>query len=256
MPDIERRRVARLLLLAIGLSLVAAASSAQPTDGFFDSGGVQIHYSDEGSGEPVVLIHGAGGYLEQWDELGIRPALVEANYRVIALDLRGAGRSGRTPLQAPVAETARDVVRLLDHLAVDKAHVVGYGLGGHVALWLLAQQPTRVLTATLGGSGLRRSIRFPPGLSSSQSATWREGWLVDAAVLQDNAIPGLVLVGERDAHATVEVQALAAVTPNLRVIEIPGADHLTAVSHPLFLSTLERFLAEHRSQEPTPVVPH
>src|SRR5688572_2364514 len=95
-------------------------------DFFFDSAGVAIRYVEAGTGAPVVLVHGYTSDLEdQWIGTGVLPALARM-HRVIAFDARGHGRSGKP--HAPAAygpEMALDVVRLLDHLGIARAHVVG-----------------------------------------------------------------------------------------------------------------------------------
>jgi pimeloyl-ACP methyl ester carboxylesterase len=136
------------------LLALAAACPGQAEDLFFDSAGVRIHYTIEGKGEPVVLIHGWGVDLEwNWAEPGIIRSLAE-RYRVIAIDCRGHGRSDKPhdPKQYGM-NMVTDVIRLLDHLKVQKAHIVGYSMGGLIAEVLLAGYPERVRTATIGGFG-------------------------------------------------------------------------------------------------------
>ena len=142
------------LLLAFVLVAVPAVH-AQDAGQSFDSGGIQIHYTDRGQGEPVVLVHGfTASYVGNWEAPGIMEALGTAGYRVIAIDCRGHGESGKPhdPQQYGL-EMASDVVRLLDHLNVDRAHVVGYSMGGLITNKLRAMHPERLLTATLGGAG-------------------------------------------------------------------------------------------------------
>ena len=123
----------------------------------FDSAGVRIHYVEAGEGAPVVLLHGYTSNLaEQWVATGVVPALARAN-RVIAFDARGHGRSGKPhETSAYGAEMARDVVRLLNHLGLAKAHVIGYSMGAHILAQLLTLHPERVLSAILGGGAGRR----------------------------------------------------------------------------------------------------
>ena len=136
-----------MLLFASALCLVATASRAQ--DRYFDSQGVTIRYVDRGAGEPIVLLHGLGGSLETWTTTGILQNL-ERDHRVIAFDLRGHGRSGK-PHDPKLygREMGRDVVRLLDHLGIRRAHVVGYSLGGMILSQLITLEPERFATATL-----------------------------------------------------------------------------------------------------------
>jgi pimeloyl-ACP methyl ester carboxylesterase len=143
------------LLLFIPLNLRAQ-------DRYFDSNGVKIHYQVEGKGEPVLLIHGfAVNIPSQWGIPGIVRALAK-DYQVIAFDNRGHGKSDKPhdPKQYG-QEMVEDAVRLLDHLKIRKAHVVGYSMGGAIALKLAVTHPDRVLSATLGGMGLLKPGHEP-----------------------------------------------------------------------------------------------
>jgi pimeloyl-ACP methyl ester carboxylesterase len=122
-------------------------------DRFFDSAGVALHYIEAGSGEPVVLLHSFCGNAERDFVVPGLFAALALRFRVVALDLRGHGSSGKPhdPRQYGRA-LALDVVRLLDHLRLAKAHIAGYSLGGHVVAQLLSLHPQRFITATLGGS--------------------------------------------------------------------------------------------------------
>lgn len=120
----------------------------------FLSNGVRLRFTDEGRGDPVILLHGiALGADRNWRESRVIADLSQ-EHRVIAIDCRGHGRSAKphTPGAYGMA-MVEDVVRLLDHLAIAKAHILGYAMGGRIALKLLATYPDRLLTATLGGSG-------------------------------------------------------------------------------------------------------
>ncbi len=76
-------------LTALAIAVLPLSVSAETNGKFFDSNGVQIHYYDQGAGEPVVLVHGLTGTAAIWDMLGVTAALTEAGYRAIALDARG-----------------------------------------------------------------------------------------------------------------------------------------------------------------------
>ena len=119
-------------------------------DQFFDSNGVQIRYVSVGQGEPIILIHGWAADAEMW-----APAIqdLSRSYRVIALDCRGHGKSGKPtdPSQYGM-EMVNDVVRLMDHLGIAKAHVLGYSMGGSMTFKMLTIYPQRFLTAEIGGS--------------------------------------------------------------------------------------------------------
>ncbi len=138
--------------VAICALLMATARAAE--DRYFDSDGVKIHYIVEGQGEPVMLIHGfTANIMIQWGQPGIMSKL-NKDYQVIALDNRGHGKSDKPhdPKQYG-PEMINDVIRLLDHLKIAKAHIVGYSMGGFMTDYLITTHPERVITATLGGAG-------------------------------------------------------------------------------------------------------
>ncbi|HOC70545.1 MAG TPA: alpha/beta fold hydrolase [Candidatus Hydrogenedentes bacterium] len=143
------------IFLISGVLLAAAWYSLSGPEGeYFDSAGVRIHYIDEGQGVPVVLVHGFMNPAHlQWGRTGRIEALAK-DYRVIALDNRGHGRSGKPhdPGQYGV-QMAEDVVRLLDHLHIDKAHIIGYSMGGFITLKLAVLHPERLLSAAACGAG-------------------------------------------------------------------------------------------------------
>jgi len=142
-----------VLLLLVGL--LPAVVSAQ--DKFFASNGVRIRYVDQGTGEPVVLVHGYTNDIENnWIATGVLSNLVK-DHRVIALDLRGHGKSDKPHDTRAYAELGQDVVRLLDHLNIARAHIVGYSLGGIITAKLLTTNPDRFITVTLVAASGRRS---------------------------------------------------------------------------------------------------
>jgi len=105
----------------------------------------------------VVLIHGFSGSLESgWVETGVLPNLA-TDYRVIALDCRGFGQSDKPhdPKSYGI-EMSQDVVRLLDHLNIPRAHIVGHSMGAGITAQLLTTNPDRFLTATLSGAAGRQ----------------------------------------------------------------------------------------------------
>ncbi len=179
------RYVSALLCLAL-----LAAGLGRADEGFFDSGGVKIHYHIEGKGEPVLLIHGfATNARFQWMTSGIFKALAK-DHRVIAIDVRGHGTSDK-PSDAKKygTEMVEDAVRLLDHLKIDKAHVVGYSMGAIITGKLLGTHPDRLLSATLGGTGVfPEGVTLPPHLEKlAQSLEQGKG---TSAILMGMTPPG------------------------------------------------------------------
>jgi pimeloyl-ACP methyl ester carboxylesterase len=124
---------------------------AERTEAFFESNGVKIRYIIEGTGEPLVLLHGFAARAEMWEPLF--PALAK-DFRVIAIDCRGHGTSDK-PYDPKLhgRESVDDIPRLLDHLKIDKAHLAGYSMGAEIAGNVLVAHPDRLLSVTLGGGG-------------------------------------------------------------------------------------------------------
>jgi pimeloyl-ACP methyl ester carboxylesterase len=149
----------RCFIVSVALCAAAMVSQARAAETSFDSHGVRIAYLDEGQGEALVLLHGFSlSAREMWSQppWATEPIVPELakHYRVIAPDLRGHGASDKPHDAAQYGgDMAEDVVRLLDHLGVDKAHVVGYSMGATIAGKLLADHPDRLLSATFGGGG-------------------------------------------------------------------------------------------------------
>lgn len=147
----EHLRSASLALLsAVVCLLLPSSANAQTGDQFFSSNGVKIRYIVVGKGEPVILVHGFAGNLDVWKSL---IADLSKDHEVIALDCRGHGKSDKPhePEQYGI-EMVNDITRLMDHLQISKAHVIGYSMGGAIVMKMLVEHPERFLTAVIGGS--------------------------------------------------------------------------------------------------------
>jgi pimeloyl-ACP methyl ester carboxylesterase len=125
-------------------------------DDVFDSNGVKIRYVTEGKGEAVVLIHGWMGDSSMWgrDRSGNTKLNTTgaSGFQLIALDCRGHGKSDKPhDPEKYGAEMAADVLRLLDHLQIEKAHLVGYSSGAFIAGKVAATHPERVLSVVYAG---------------------------------------------------------------------------------------------------------
>jgi pimeloyl-ACP methyl ester carboxylesterase len=142
------------VILSVG-SLGAIQSAGSATQiGFFDSNGVKIRYAVAGEGEPVVLVHGWLSDATMWgrDAAGNPKLTPPPGFQVIALDCRGHGQSDKPydrALYGP--EMAWDVTRLMDHLKIPKAHLVGYSMGAFIVGKIAAAHPDRVISAIYGG---------------------------------------------------------------------------------------------------------
>ena len=125
---------------------VKAAGLAVETDVVL-ANGAEIYHRDIGPrGEPLLLLH---GFPETGDAFAQVVAPLGKRYRLIVPDLRGAGRSGRTPSGYDKKTLASDVKALMDHLKIDRAHVVGHDIGARIAYAFAVQYPERLLSLTV-----------------------------------------------------------------------------------------------------------
>ncbi len=141
-----------LLLIVVGVVLFLIVHR-QPGETFRHEG-VSLHYHIEGSGEPLLLLHGFAVHGDlNWRVPGLTRVLAQ-RYRVISLDLRGHGLSGKPyQPQAYGRKLVGDAMALLDHLGIESAWLGGYSLGGYVALRASADHPRRIRGAVLIGAG-------------------------------------------------------------------------------------------------------
>lgn len=141
--------------IIISMVLLACASSCHSANSpliegqYANLGEIHLHYKTAGTGVPIVFLHGGSDTSESWVDYMHR---FDDTHRTIAPDSRGQGQStlGNGPLT--YGRMAGDVVRLLDHLNIDRAHFVGHSDGGVIALHLLVDYPDRMRSATLLGT--------------------------------------------------------------------------------------------------------
>ncbi len=243
----------------------------------FSSDGVDIAYSDEGVGDPVLLIHGfASNSAVNWQSTGWTETLTGAGYRAIAMDVRGHGASARLydPARYRPAIMARDAAHLIDHLGLGRVDVVGYSMGGRIGAHLALAHPGKVRSLVIGGMGLglvegiggedeivaaleadslaaaageagRSYRRFAERTGSDLKAlaacmrAQREN--IPRERLAGLHLPVLVAVGTRDAVAG-SAAGLAALIPGAEALDIPGRDHMLATGDKAFKAGVLDFL--------------
>jgi pimeloyl-ACP methyl ester carboxylesterase len=145
-----------LLFTTMLIVCFASPGSVQAADDVFDSNGVKIRYVTEGKGQPVVLIHGWMADSSMWGRDASGNTKLDTTdadgFQLIALDCRGHGKSDKPHEPDKYGpEMAADVVRLLDHLKIEKAHLIGYSSGAFIAGNVAANHPERVLSVVYAG---------------------------------------------------------------------------------------------------------
>ena len=243
----------------------------------FANGEVEIAYLDEGDGDPIVLVHGFASTKEvNWLHPGWVATLTRDGRRVIALDNRGHGASGKLydPSAYHSATMADDVRALLDHLKIERADVMGYSMGARITAFLAVKHPGRVRSAILGGLGIRlvEGVGLPesiadaleaPSLDDVRDPTGRvfrifadqtksdlralaacirgSRQTLSRAEVAGIRAPVLVAVGTKDQVAG-SAQELAALIPGARALDIPDRDHMLAVGDKVFKQGVIDFL--------------
>jgi pimeloyl-ACP methyl ester carboxylesterase len=260
-------------LIAVAVLCVVPAVAAE--DRSFNSNGVKIRYTDQGSGEPVILIHGFSVNLEhEWVETGVLPQLAQ-HYRVIAIDVRGHGKSDKPhDPNSYGTEMGMDVIRLMHSLRIPRAHIIGYSMGSMITAKLLSEHPESFLTATVGGGAGFRTItpefsqRWAEIAAQLRRGEMTEGWAAlhndpsalfavakslsglkwDEAKMRRVQVPVLAVVGSDD-PGLAGAKDLKTVLPSVKLVVIEGATHAGekgALSRPEFIAAIQDFLAGHR----------
>ncbi len=119
---------------------------------YFDNDGIKIYYEIEGEGPPVVMIHGFSENLEDnWKEKNWVETL-KNNYQLILLDCRGHGKSDKPHGDSYYGQKMMDdIIKLMEHLSIEKANFFGYSMGANITFRLLLTKPEIIISAILGG---------------------------------------------------------------------------------------------------------
>ena len=229
-------------------------------DGYVDNGGVRIHYQVEGNGPPLVLMHGGGGSLETWRELGFVDALRD-DFRLVPIDARGSGRSDKPhdPEAYSAENMASDVLAVLDVLEVDSAHYLGYSMGAFIGLGAAKHAPGRFRSLALGGttpfSGPAVKRIFgefaanPPSRPGVDMEVWRARSATHAQTDLESFAAYLTMpvlfFGGGDDPFFQRAERCREIGPNVTVVAFPGAGHnLHQSGHgPDVLALIRAFLA-------------
>lgn len=246
----------RQVFLVSGFSFLVAFASPRASAQSFDANGVRLHYIVEGKGQPVVLIHGLRSSIRMnWQMPGVI-SMLSKNYQVIALDLPGHGESDKPTSEAAYgAEMVEDVIRLLDHLNIKRAHIVGYSMGGMIAMKFMANHQDRALSGLVGGMGWLREgsalqnfwERMPERRGSgTPSACARSlGKLaLTEAELRAIKVPVEIIVGDRDPTKRLYVTPLEQMRKDWPVVEIKDAGHLNCIIKPQFKEAIADWLSK------------
>lgn len=246
--------------------------------------GARLAFADEkptgfDRGEPILLIHGfASNHAVNWFFPQWVKTLTEDGRRVIALDNRGHGRSQKfyAPADYAMPKMAEDCRRLLDHLDIERADVMGYSMGARIAAFLAKAHPERTRSMILGGLGhhLIDGAGLPLGIADAMEApsiddlmtpnqrlfrSFAEATksdlramaacirgarqLLNESEARQIGVPVLVATGTEDEVAG-DPHKLAAMFPAGQALDIVGRDHNRAVGDPIYKKGVLKFLAQ------------
>jgi pimeloyl-ACP methyl ester carboxylesterase len=134
------------------------AAGATGTGQYAQVNGINLYYETHGAGRPLILLHGGLGSGEMFGP--ILPTLAE-RHQVIAVDLQGHGRTADIDRPIDIRLMADDIAALIDHLGLDKSDLVGYSLGGGVALQTAVKYPAKVRRLVAASANIRRDAIYP-----------------------------------------------------------------------------------------------
>lgn len=243
---------------------------------------LDLAYFDEGepSGEPVLLLHGFASNKDvNWIGPGWVKTLGGAGYRVIAIDNRGHGESDKPHETAAYVpeKMAADSIALLDHLEIDRAHVMGYSMGARIAAFLSLAAPEKVRSVVFGGLGMGmvHGVGGWEGIAEAMLApsidtvTQERGRAFRAFAertggdrialaaciessrkkltpeqIREISTPALIAVGTKDDIAG-SARELADLMSDATVVDIPDRDHMLAVGDRVYKQATLDFFDAH-----------
>lgn len=253
-------------------------TSTTDRTGYADVNGLHLYYELHGQGSPLVLLHG-GLLTIDINFAGLIPTLAR-RHQVIAPELQGHGRTADIDREISPANSASDVLALLDHLGIDRAHVLGHSMGAAVALELAVNHPTRVLSVVpISGSvrpdGMHSDLRDPAMFATSTrmptaedfgefSAAYQrlsphpehfqefmgilsssqadvQGWSDEE--LAGITAPVLMVFGDHDFVTLEHAALMKELIPGSQLAVLPGTTHMQATKRAdLLLPLLAAFL--------------
>jgi pimeloyl-ACP methyl ester carboxylesterase len=210
----------------------------------FAADGARLAYETYGVGAPVVLLHGFTSLGSTWRRNGWTDALVAAGFRAVTLDFPAHGASD-APAEDDAYTTPRlaaAVVALLDELALERAALVGFSMGGGVALQVALDAPQRVSRVVVGGVGdaalheldpdvlaanerIRRNAELAGNDFDALRPYLRHGcWPGGLAALHPLQLPVLLVVAGHDEYMRPTGELVQRLEPT-RVLEAPDRGH-------------------------------
>ena len=225
---------------------------------------IELSYSERGTGEPLLLLHGNG---ENKEYFAAQLEYFSGMYRTIAIDTRGHGASPRGNAPFTLEQFAYDIHDFMDEQGIDCAHMLGFSDGGNIALLFALRWPDRLRSLILNGANL-----FPLGMKpgiwlsveleylwASTCSHFNKGMAARAELLRLMArqphiepaqldglnVPTLVIAGTHDMIRDSHTRFIYSSLPNAELAIIPGDHFLAATSPEAFNNRVARFISAH-----------
>lgn len=211
---------------------------------------IKLHYREQGSGEPLILLHGNG---ESHEYFGHQMDAFSRHYRVLALDTRGHGASPRGEAPFSIRQFADDLWAFMEEEGIEKAHILGFSDGGNIAMQFALDHPERVEKLILNGAnldprGVKASVQLPIVLGyklASFFAQWQPEARKNAEMLglmvkephvapeelKRLTMPVLVIAGTRDMIREKHSRLIYKNLPRADLVFVEG-DHFIAAKCP------------------------
>lgn len=211
---------------------------------------IRLYYEEQGSGKPLLLLHGNG---EDGSYFRHQTAYFAKSRRVIALDTRGHGKSPRGSAPFTIRQFAEDLRAFMDQHALESADILGFSDGGNIALTLAVNDPGRVDRLILNGAnlnpgGVKPSVQIPIVLgyrfasffAGKSPEAAKHAQLLGLMVKEPDLRPEdlkkvrartLVIAGTRDMIKESHTRLICESIPDSKLALIPG-DHFVAAKNP------------------------
>ena len=216
-------------------------------------GALHYHEAGDGAGVPLLLLHGSGPGVSGWSNFGANLPVFAEQFRTLVLDLPGYGKSA--PVAGhPVLGGVEGVLRFLDGLGIERAHVVGNSYGAIVATKFAAEYSDRIgRFVTIGGfantlfspfpaEGILRLVEFVEDPTREKLVTWMQSMVFDPGVLTEEliemryktALDPVVMATSKAMYTRAGIEGIAKANRGPQAIE--GFAHLTRIQAPTLVT--------------------
>ena len=211
---------------------------------------IQLHYIEQGQGQPLILLHGNGESCNYFEH---QIPFFSKNYRVIAIDTRGHGKSSRGEKPFTIKQFAEDLRSFMDEKGMEKAILLGFSDGGNIALTFALKYPDRVEKMIVDGanlfpSGVKPLYQWPIEIGyriaklfakKSEKAKQNAEMLglmvnephIEPSELASLTMPVLVVAGNKDMIKESHTRLIYKSLPNAQLTILEG-DHFVANKNP------------------------